>query len=303
VTEAPPTTEGGEAGSPPEGRGGPYLLLDLLVFPLVIVAVGVGVFVLFGLITTEGKGPSDYLDLIRTGDSNRRWQAAYELSKVIQESNDPELSDPRLVGRMVSLFEEAEGDDPRVRRFLALALGRLGNAQAVPALLEYLRGVRRGEGTDSETHIYAVWALGAIREDAAIPELVVLTTHEDPGLRKTAVHALGAFRSEEATAALERALGDPTQDVRWNAAAALARHGHPAAVPVLEQMLDREQLARSGAVTPDQTEEILLQAIAGAALLSDARLKARLTELGNDDPSLRVRAAARRSLEQRGRRE
>jgi len=303
MTEAPPTTNGGEAGSPPEGRGGPHLVLDLLVFPLVIVAVGVGVFVLFGLITAEGKGPGDYLDLIRTGDSNRRWQAAYELSKVIQGSHDPELLDPRLVGRMVSLFEQTKGDDPRVRRFLALALGRLGNAQAVPALVEYLRGVRRGEETDSETQIYAVWALGAIGEDAAIPELVVLSTHEDPGLRKTAVHALGAFRSEEATAALERALGDPVDDVRWNAAAALARHGHPAAVPVLEQMLDREQLARSEAVTPDQTEEILLQAIAGAALLSDARLSARLTELGNDDPSLRVRAAARRSLEQRGRRE
>ena len=190
----------------------------MLVFPLVIVAVGVGVFVLFGLITTEGKGPRDYLDLIRAGDSNRRWQAAYELSKVIQESRDPELSDPRLVGGMVSLFEEAGGDDPRVRRFLALALGRLGDAQAVPALLEYLRGVQRGEGTDSETHIYAVWALGAIGEDAAIPELVALTTHEDPGLRKTAVHALGVFRSEEATAVLERALGDPVDDVRWNAA-------------------------------------------------------------------------------------
>jgi HEAT repeat protein len=297
VTEAPPTTEADEAGSPPERRGVPSMVLDLLVFPLVIVAVGVGVFVLFGLITTEGKGPRDYLDLIRTGDSNRRWQAAYELSKVIQETKDPELSDPRLVGGMVSLFEQAEGDDPRVRRFLALALGRLGNAQAVPALLEYLRGVRRGEGTDSETDIYAVWALGAIGEDEAIPELVALTTHEDPGLRKTAVHALGVFRSEEATAALERALGDPVDDVRWNAALALARHGHPAAVPVLEQMLDRKQLARSGAVTPDQAEEILLQAIAGAALIPDAKLAARLTELGNDDPSLRVRAAARRSHE------
>lgn len=299
MTEAPPTTEGGEAGSPPEARGGPYLVLDLLVFPLVIVAVGVGVFVLFGLITAEGKGPGDYLDLIRTGDSNRRWQAAYELSKVIQGNQHPELSDPKLVGRMVSLFDETKGDDPRVRRFLALALGRLGNAQAVPALVEYLRGVRRGEETDSETHIYAVWALGAIGEDAAIPELVVLATHEDPGLRKTAVHALGVFRSAEATAALERALLDPVDDVRWNAAAALARHGHTAAVPVLEQMLDREQLARSEAVRPDQTEEILLQAIAGATLLSDPRLSARLTELRNDDPSLRVRAAARRSLEQR----
>ena len=300
MTEAPPT---GQAGSPPERRGAPYLILDLLVFPLVVVAVGVGVFVLFGLITTEGKGPRDYLDLIRAGDSNRRWQAAYELSKVIHESRDPELSDPRLVGGMVSLFEEAGGDDPRVRRFLALALGRLGNAQAVPALLEYLRDAQRGEGTDSQTQIYAVWALGAIGEDAAIPDLVALTTHEDPGLRKTAVHALGAFRSEEATAVLERALGDTVDDVRWNAAAALARHGHLAAVPVLEQMLDREQLARSGAVTPDQAEEILLQAIAGAALLSDARLAARLAVLGNDDPSLKVRAAAHRSLELQGRRE
>ena len=301
----PPTTEGAGEGPPPERRAVRYLVLELLVFPLVIVAVGVGVFVLFGLLTSEGKGPGDYLDLIRTGGANRRWQAAYELSKVIQDSRDPELKDPRLVGEMVSLFEEADGDDPRVRRFLALALGRLGNAQAVPALLEYLRGVRRGEGTgsDSETQIYAVWALGAIGDEAAVPELVALTTHEDPGLRKTAVHALGVFRSEEATAALERALGDPTDDVRWNAAVALARHGRPVAVPVLEQMLDREQLARSEAVTPDQTEEILLEAIAGVAFLPDARLAARLAELGENDPSLRVRAAARRSLERQARSE
>lgn len=274
------------------------MVLDLLVFPLVIVAVGVTVFVLFGLITTEGKGPRDYVDLIRTGDSNRRWQAAYELSKVIRDSRNPELSDPRLVGQMVSLFEGAGGDDTRVRRFLALALGRLGKAQAVPALLEYLRGVARGEGTDSETHIYAVWALGAIADETAIPVLVALSTHDDPGLRKTAVHALGVFRSEEATAAVEKALGDPVDDVRWNAALALARHGNPAAVPVLGQMLDRGQLARSEAVTPDQAEEILLQAIAGAVPLSDPTLAARLTELSNDDPSLKVRAAAHRSLEQ-----
>jgi len=257
--------------------------------------------VLFGLITTEGKGPRDYLDLIRAGDSNRRWQAAYELSKVIHESRDPKLSDPGLVGAMVSLFEDAGGDDPRVRRFLALALGRLGNAQAVPALLEYLGDVQRGEGTDSQTHIYAVWALGAIGDDAAIPTLVALTTNEDPGLRKMAVHALGAFRSEEATAVLERALEDPVDDVRWNAALALAHHGHLAAIPVLEQMLDRQQLSRSEAVTPDQAEEILLQAVAGAGLLADPSLAVRLERLGDDDPSLKVRAAALRSLERQGR--
>jgi HEAT repeat protein len=280
-------------------------VLQFLVFPLAIVAVGVGVFVLFGLITSEGKGPRDYLDLIRTGSSNRRWQAAYELSKVIHVGEDPGLSDPRLVREMVTLFEDAEGDDPRVRRYLALALGRLRDTRAAPSLLEYLGRVRRGEDSDpdSETHIYAVWALGAIGDEAAVPELVALTAHEDPGLRKTAVHALGVFRAGEATAALKQALGDPVDDVRWNAAGALARQGDPAALPVLEQMLDREQLARDEGVTPEQSEEIMLQAVAAAAFLSDASLEARLAELGNDDPSLKVRAAARRSLEQQGHRE
>ncbi len=302
MTEELPSPEAGGAEPPPEQQGAAYLVVQFLVFPLAIVAVGVGVFVLFGLITAEGKGPRDYLDLIRTGSSNRRWQAAYELSKVIQVGEDPELSDPRLVREMVTLFEDAEGDDPRVRRYLALALGRLRDARAAPSLLGYLGRVRRGEDadSDSETHIYAVWALGAIGDEAAIPELVALTAHEDPGLRKTAVHGLGVFRSEEATAALREALGDPVDDVRWNAAAALARRGDTAALPVLEQMLDREQLARDGGVTPNQSEEIILQAVAAAAFLSDASLEARLTELGDDDPSLKVRDAARRSLEHRG---
>jgi HEAT repeat protein len=298
VIEAPPVVEAAGA-DPAPGRRGARLVLDLLVFPLAMVAAGVGIFVLFGLITAEGKGPADYLDLIRTGDSNRRWQAAYELSRVIKGRRGAASADPRLVGQMVSLFEKAEDDDPRVRRFLALALGRMGEAQAVPVLLDYLKSARDGRGQDPETRVYAVWALGAIADGAAVPELLRLVTDEDPGLRKTAAHALGVFRTKDAVAALAQALGDPVGDVRFNAALALARHGDPAAMPVLVEMMDREQLARDEAVTPAQTEEILLQAIQGAAPLDDARLASRLAELGETDPSLRVRAAARRSLQER----
>jgi len=299
MTDAtPPGENGGETA--PERHGAPYLVLQFLVFPLAMVAVAVGIFVLFGLITSEGKGPGDYLDLIRTGSSNRRWQAAYELSKVIQQGEDPELEDPALVNRMVAAFEDAEDDDPRVRRYLALALGRLGRPEAVPALLQYVEASRVGGGDpDSETQIYAVWSLGAIEDPAAIPELVALAGDDDPGLRKTAVHALGVFDAAEATEALHVALGDPVEDVRWNAAAALARHGDVAAVPVVEQMLDRELLARSDTVTPEQAEEILLQGVAAAAFLRDPGLDGRLEALGEDDPSLKVRDAARRTLEHR----
>jgi HEAT repeat protein len=277
----------------------PSRVLEFFFFPLVIVAVGVAVFVLFGLVTSEGKGPRDYVQLIRTGDANRRWQAAFELSRVIRSGKDPRLQDPRLAAEMVALFEGAGTDDPRVRRFLALALGRLGSADAVPALRAYLDGIRRsgGEGEDPETGVYALWALGAIGAEAAVPELLSFAAHEDAGLRKTAVHSLGAFRTAEAKAALQAALEDAVGDVRWNAASALALQGDPAATPVLLQMLDRDELSRSGVATPQQAEGILLQAIAGARHLRDPRLEERLEALGRDDPSLRVRAAARRGLE------
>jgi HEAT repeat protein len=275
----------------------PSRVLEFFFFPLVIVAVGVSVFMLFGLITSEGKGPREYLQLIRTGDANRRWQAAFELSRVIRSRSDARLEDPRLAREMIALFEVGD-DDPRVRRFLALALGRLGSAQAVPALSAYLGEVRRGEaeGNDAETHVYALWALGAIGDQAAVPELMAFAAHDDPGLRKTAVHSLGAFRTAETTAALEEALEDAVGDVRWNAASALALQQNAKAVPVLAQMLDRDELSRAGVSAPHQAEEILLQAIAAARRVQDPLLEERLVALSRDDPSLRVRAAARQGL-------
>src|SRR5215210_5563541 len=109
----------------------PFLVLQFFIFPLSIVAVCVAVFVIFGMIASEGKGASEHLTEVRTGGANRRWQAAFELAKVLQAGKDPALTDPAFTGEVVKVFEEASGDDPRVRRYLALALGRLGNRQAV----------------------------------------------------------------------------------------------------------------------------------------------------------------------------
>ena len=89
-----------------------------------------------------------------------------------------------------------------------------------------------------------MWALGVIGDPQAVPRLVALAAGDDPGLRKAAVHALGAFPTEDARAALATALSDPVADVRWNAAVALARRRDPAAVPVLLAMMDRGELAR-----------------------------------------------------------
>ncbi|PYQ11929.1 MAG: hypothetical protein DMF80_20045 [Acidobacteria bacterium] len=273
----------------------PFLVLQFFIFPMAIVAVCVTVFVIFGLIASEGKGARGYLDEVRTGSANRRWQAAFELSKVLQARKDPALGDPGFAGELVRVFTTATADDPRVRRYLALALGRLGDKRAVPALVE-AADPKGDTPADPDTQVYSVWALGAIADAEAVPTLVRLAGSEDGGLRKAAVHALGSFPGEAPRAALAVALNDPVEDVRWNAAVGLARRRDAAAAPVLLQMMDRRHLATVADLTPDQREEAILQAVQAAAVVPDPELRAALEHLRDSDPNLRVREAARAEL-------
>jgi hypothetical protein len=109
-----------------------------------------------------------------------------------------------------------------VRRYLALALGRLGDKRAVPALIQAADPSGESPG-DADAQIYAVWALGAIGDPEAVPTLVKLAAGEDAGGRKAAVHALGSFPGDASRAA-PAALGDAvrtcagTPRSRWPAA-------------------------------------------------------------------------------------
>jgi HEAT repeat protein len=274
----------------------PFLVLQFFIFPMAIVAVCVAVFVIFGLIASEGKGARAYLDEVRTGGANRRWQAAFELSKVLQARKDPALADPSFADELVRVFTGAGADDPRVRRYLALALGRLGDPRAVPALIQ-AADPKRDASTDPDTQVYAVWALGAIGEPQSVPTLVALARSEDAGVRKAAAHALGSFPGEETRAALLIAVNDPAEDVRWNAAVALARRRDPAAAPVLLQMMDRKHLATIPDLSPEQREDAVLQATQAAAVVADPGLRAALEGLRDSDPNLKVRDTARAALQ------
>jgi HEAT repeat protein len=311
VTETPPAAPSGEekpidlpevevAALAEPRQTVPFLVLQFFIFPLAIVAVCVAVFVIFGLIAGESKGARDFLAEVRTGGANRRWQAAFELSKVLQAGKDPALAEPKFRAELLKLFQDVKNDDPRVRRYLALALGRLGDPAAVPVLLEALRDEgTEGHPVDPETRVYALLALGAIGDPAALPELRARAKDEDAGLRKTAIHALGAFPGEEARATLRAGLEDGVEDVRWNAALALARRGEAAAVPVLLQMTDRAHLETVTGLTLEQREQAILEAVAAAGSLPSPELLASLARLRKSDPSLRVREAARKALEGR----
>jgi HEAT repeat protein len=280
----------------------PALAVQFFLIPLAVVAVAVSVYVGFRSLLTDDRGAQDYLTEIRTGGSTRRWPAAYELSRLM---SDPKIrADKTLAPALVKAFEEAK-DDPQVRRYLALALGRLDPPLPADAIADLNLAL---DDPDSETRISVIWALGSSGDPAVVATLQPLLTSPvaDAGVRKMVVYALGALPGEAQIDALRTALQDSTADVRWNAAVALARHGNHAGVPVLRQMLDRQYVEQ--AVTRDVRQDedqdpvadVMIGGLRAAATLKDDTLKSSVTSLSRQDRSMRVREAALEALKVMG---
>ena len=272
---------------PPPGRWA--LLGQFALIPLVIVLVAVAVFVLFGMVAAERRGARDYLNEIRTGSANRRWQAAYELSRELRHGAGS--ADANLVSDIAATLDWAADEDPQVRRYLVTALGYLGDRRAVPSLIAAL------DDPDADTRLWAAQALGTLGDTTGLAALAGRLADPDPAVRKQAAWSLGEIGDRAAASALRTALVDAVDDVRWNAALALARLDDPAGEEVIGAMLDRAHLARVPGIRPDQIEAALLGALHAAGELRLRGERATIETLSRADDSLRVRDAARRSLE------
>ncbi len=267
-------------------------LVQFFLVPAVVVAACVGVFFFFAWLVSDEKTGVDYLREIRMGSASRRWQAAFELSKMINLDTERRRMEG-LVPEMIEAFEDAVDDDPRVRHYLALSLGHLGDRSATPTLVGAL------SDRDSTTRLYASWALGNLGDPGGVEPLLERFGDDDPGVRKMAVYAAGTLGDGRAVPRLQVALGDSDRDVSWNAAVALAQLGDGSGESQLLLMLDREYL--DGVTELDETRKLLTlqSAIQASALLASESLDARLREIASSDPNLALRKLALEALSAR----
>src|SRR4030095_16113503 len=93
-----------------EKRPTSLLIAQFFLFPLIIIAICVGIFLLFGYLTYDQRSPREYLNAIQTGSEAQRWQAAYELSNQVFSEKDK--LNPEIVGDMIAAYRNAT--DPRV---------------------------------------------------------------------------------------------------------------------------------------------------------------------------------------------
>jgi HEAT repeats len=280
----------------------PALAVQFFLIPLAVVAVAVSVYVGFRSLLADARSPQDYLQEVQMGGSNRRWPAAYELSR---QMADPKVrADKTLAPALLKAFQNAQGD-PQVRRYLALAIGRLDPPLPPEAITTLTSAL---EDADSETRISVIWALGSSGDQAVVPRLIPLYTAQDAdaGIRKMVVYALGALPGDDQTTTLRTALEDVAPDVRWNAAVALSRKGNRDGVPVLKQMLDRDYVERTVTrevrqdADQDPVADVMISGLRAAATLKDESLKPSVTALSRNDRSMKVRDAALEALKLMG---
>jgi hypothetical protein len=298
----------------------PALAVQFFLIPLTVVGVTVLVYMGFRSLVADPRTAQDYLNEIRYGGADRQWPAAYELSRLMEQKEV--RADRSLPPALVKAFEEAKNEDPRVRRYLALAIGRLDPPlppEAVAALVESLEDPERHWNPDwfsrlngwsdidiNEARISTIWALGSSGDPSVVAKLAPLYNSADAGIRKIVVYALGALPGDSQIDTLRTALEDSATDVRWNAAVALARHGRADGMPVLRQMIDRayvEQVVKRDVrqdSDQDPIAEVMIGSLRAIASLKDASVKGPVEVVSQQDRSLRVRQAALEALRQIG---
>jgi HEAT repeat protein len=293
--DMPPASAPPDAAAPaPPPESATTLFKQFAVYPFFIVLGIVAVFTLFGLLLRDEKTETDYLHSIRTASGDERWYAAFQLSKVLDKRGEELRGDPKFLHEVTTLFEAANGGDPRVQRYLAIVLGRVGDLSSVPSLSTAMR-----DDDDTETRVWAAWALGKIAVPAVVPALIAALEDADPAVRKMAAYALGTLHDERALQPLLDAFDDPVEDVRWNLAIALAQQGDASGYPILQQMVNAVYLSRIDGMTDERMKDVMMNAVKALGTLQATSPSARdlLAETARSAPYPLVQHEAKTRLE------
>ena len=266
------------------------IIHSFFVVPFIIAIFAVIIFLIARIMTAEPNTARDYLEDVKIGGTTKRWQGAFELSKIL---SNPDMvpKDELFVEEMISAFNYAEHDrDARIRQYLAIAMGATGDIRYLETLLNAL------DESETEVTKASSFALGNIGDRRAVDKLIGLLDSASPQIRLQAVIALGKIGDPNAIPELKKMLMDLEPNVKWDAAIALAKQKDGSGKRILLDLLDRKYLDSFPNIDEIEQVQVLMVVINIVPLLNDSDFKDPLTQLKNNDSNLKVREAARKAL-------
>jgi len=158
------------------------------------------------------------------------------------------------------LIEQLKSEDLEVRRSAVVALGRIGDSTATPALVETLN--------EESLAIDAANALGRIGDARAVDGLVNLIGNSDASVRQATVSALNSLTLPSMAERIIPLLHDPDPNVRESAVKIAGYFGYrEAAGPLLDLSHDSNERVRCAAlehlpfVEDERARDVVLQAM------------------------------------------
>jgi HEAT repeat protein len=200
-----------------------------------------------------------------------------------------------------------ENEDATMRSGAVAILGEIGDAVAIPRLLDALKD------EDKTVRRAAAQALGRFRDPSVIPQLLDALKDEDETVRRATAHSLGRIGDISTAPTLVKVLTDPELGVRRAAEEPLVKMGAGAAATVVNALNDEDNALRSAAsqVLARFRDQIALPELLNALLNTnrdvrhaavqilgakgDAAAKSALLPILDDEEDI-VRAAAAEAL-------
>ena len=266
------------------------LFYSFFLIPFMIAIFGAIFFLLFRFITFETDDASELLNQVKIGSATKRWQAAYELSKVL---NNPKTipTDLSFKGQMISSYKHSINDDPMVRAYLAIAMGATGDNFYANELIVGLNDESR------ESRLASIQAVGMVKAIDALPKLskiVMKSDYQDE--RLAATMSIGFIGSTSSIPILNTLLEDEEPNIRWDAAIGLAKMGEKSSAPIIENLMDREYLSSFPELDHKEVNKVLMIAIEASRMIQDKRFESKLVLLAEADENLKMRDAAMKTL-------
>ena len=199
-------------------------------------------------------------------------------------------ADVKLASELGSILDDEVGSgrtgeqSETLRLYLCRALGEFSVPEAAPAL------VRRVNANDDEpTTQAAIEAIAVLatnlqkagrsfeNRDDVVAAVLAATTSANSRVRDACGFTLGVLGGERSIDGLLRLVGDPSADVRSNAALGLARLGQPDAYDTLSEMLALEDVYLDEKTPDDKMQSerykralVVVNALRGITMLIDA---------------------------------
>jgi len=276
---------------PPVEPPNAAFLVQLFLVPGVIVAIIVCVWLAFHWLAHLGSDPQAYVRTLRR-DNEGRWQAALNLANDLRgpgggvlKSDEPLATE---LGRILT-DESASGrsgeQSQTLKLYLCRALGEFSIPAAAGPPVDRAQNLADPQTSRAAVEAIAVLATNLVAAGRSFGNPADVTTavvaasrSDDVPLRSAAAFTLGVLGGDEALERLGQLSGDDADDVRSNAALALARLGRVESYEALGDMLALPDVAPPAVASADAVAQsrrykralVVINALRGVAMLVDA---------------------------------